>query len=634
LFLLSQASIYAFLEDDDRIGLVLKHIDDAVAELENMDQLVSSYKIHLNAVNDDISYIQSQNRGLQVQTQNQKALVAEIEKLLETVHVDRDSLIALTQESLEKQSGIDSLEAASAELYKALLAGRDTDIAASMERLEEYKTHNNQFCKRLHDYLQIMFGVQVIFGADRTLNNKDRRKDELRRHTELETYLARYCGLTMYLREINDDWYSKICAGYFSTANDIHSHEIKELFSAYAALVKKATDEEAEMSDSAGIRGTEGLRRAKSLARSPLDARKDKEKRNEREMRGSEALGIVLGQIGSQIYYEEKFIGDFLHINEATLTFADYMNLDTYFRRQAARSLNISQATSKLLRNAMDLIFGFLSGEIKNWIDVILARDSIQIVGVMVSLEVAYQDSEENGNIFWSKILQKQQQRVKSLYDAHVDEQMRIIEQTKLSAKKRKGVANFIKYFPVYVGRVESQLINAPVQVRAIIDAAYEKIVQAMFESLKQMAKLEGEGEDKGQLNYHVELIENMRYFISEISQQQVAAVKTFVQPAQAMYDENLNAYVKLMLRRSMAKLLDYFDGVERLLKTTAPSEISNNSSYNKSALKRVVKEYNAKDMRRHVDALFKRVEKHFADSNEDLGGSSATLVKNVWNAC
>lgn len=28
-----------------------------------------------------------------------------------------------------------------------------------------------------------------------------------------------------------------------------------------------------------------------------------------------------------------------------------------------------------------------------------------------------------------------------------------------------------------------------------------------MFESLKQMAKLEGEGEDKGQLNSHVILI-------------------------------------------------------------------------------------------------------------------------------
>jgi hypothetical protein len=44
----SQANIYSFLESDDRIGTVLKYLDEAISELDNMDTLVSSYKIHLN----------------------------------------------------------------------------------------------------------------------------------------------------------------------------------------------------------------------------------------------------------------------------------------------------------------------------------------------------------------------------------------------------------------------------------------------------------------------------------------------------------------------------------------------------------------------------------------------------------
>jgi len=75
-------------------------------------------------------------------------------------------------------------------------------------------------------------------------------------------------------------------------------------------------------------------------------------------------------------------------------------------------------------------------------------------------------------------------------------------------------------------------------------------------------------------------------------------------------------------LRRPFLKILDYFEGIERLLKTTAPTEVQNNSAYSKSALKKVVKEYNSKDVRKHVDALFKRVEKHF----EDDGGTSSNL--------
>ena len=83
-----------------------------------------------------------------------------------------------------------------------------------------------------------------------------------------------------------------------------------------------------------------------------------------------------------------------------------------------------------------------------------------------------------------------------------------MIEQTKLTVKKRKGVAPFIKNFLVYAARVEQQLAGADsLEVRSIVNSAYDKVVQTMFDSLKQIAKQEGEGEDKGQLNYHVIMI-------------------------------------------------------------------------------------------------------------------------------
>ena len=88
------------------------------------------------------------------------------------------------------------------------------------------------------------------------------------------------------------------------------------------------------------------------------------------------------------------------------------------------------------------------------------------------------------------------------------NEQIKTIEDMKLTSKKRNGVAPFIKYFPVYIGRVETQLIGADtLEIRQTVDQAFDKIVQSMFDALKHMAKLDGEGEDKGQLNYHVILI-------------------------------------------------------------------------------------------------------------------------------
>jgi hypothetical protein len=91
-------------------------------------------------------------------------------------------------------------------------------------------------------------------------------------------------------------------------------------------------------------------------------------------------LGQALEQISRQIYGEEDFIADFLQINEARLTFADYMGLDNYFRRQAARTSGLSSQTTKLVRGAMDLIFGFLPIEMKSWIDHAIAKDTMCVL--------------------------------------------------------------------------------------------------------------------------------------------------------------------------------------------------------------------------------------------------------------
>lgn len=647
LMALEKANIHSFLESDDRIGIVLKYMDEAITELDSMGSLIQSYKIHLNAVGDDISYIQSQNRGLQVQTQNQHALLAELENLLQTVQVDKEVLLTLTQDSLRDSNSIQRIEEAAAELYKALQAGRDTDMAATMERLQEYRTHNAQFCKRIFDYLSIMFSAQskLLLGDSDGLTKTDRRgRPTINSHTELENYLGRYSGLMLYLKEMDETVYAKLCAAYFSALNDLHGTQIRAMLSSCLGLIKKASEEDQEQGigsvASPPISRPTGIKRAGTLIRSPLEGRREKDK-SDGTMRSSEVLGLALEQIAPTIYHEEEFITDFLQINDAALTFADYMGLDNYFRRQAARSASVSQTTMKLVRGALDLIFSFLPSELKTWLDNALAKDKAQIFGLIACLERFLADADDRGNNFLVGLLEKQHTRLKGLLDRHVNEQIQGVERTKLTSKKRKGVAPFVRLFPGYIGRVESQLLGTDgLEVRTIVDGAYERIVDTMFECLKQMAKMDGEGEDKGQLNYHVILIENMHHFVAEISQMEIGSVAGFLRKAEAIYDENLGAYVKIILRRPFAKIIDYFEGVERLLKTTAPSEIATNSSYNRSALKKVVKEYSGKDIRKYIDALFKRVEKHFTEASEkttteESGGiAPGTVMVGVWKAC
>ncbi|KAN0100480.1 Exocyst complex component Sec3 domain containing protein [Tylopilus felleus] len=649
LMALDKANIHSFLESDDRVNVVIKYLDEAVGEIDAMDSLISSYKIHLNAVGDDISFIQSQRRGLQVQMQNQHVLLSELENLLKTVQVSPEALVTLTQESLEKQSGIQRLEEAATELYKALQASQDTEMAATMERLDEYKTYNAQFCKRIFDYLSIMIVAQAKLILDDNggiVRPKGRGRPIISNHQGMESYLGRYSGLLLYLKEMDESVYSKFCAAYFSATSDLHNTQMKGLFSTYAGMLKKAPEEDTEQSFAQNHASAKGgaIRRAGTIVRGPMEARTRERERGGQageEYGAADALGYILEQAAPQIYREGDFVADFLQINDAGLTFADYAGLDNYFRRQAARSAGLSQSTTKLVRGAMDLIFGFLPTELKQWIDIAVTKDALQVVGVIACLERFLADADERGSSFFLQILEKQHLRLKGVFDRHINQQIKMVDETKLTSKKRKGVAHFIKYFPVYVGRVEQQLVGADVlEIRGHVDSAYEKIVHSMFECLKHMATLDGDGEDKGQLNYHVLIVENMHYFVAEISHLATGSVVGFLKQAEVIYNENLAAYVKIVLRRPFAKLIEFFEGLERLLKTTAPSEVQKNSNYSKSSLKKVLKEFDGKDVRKHIDVLFRRVEKHFTEAEEKAtreessGIAPGTVMVGVWKAC
>ena len=84
----------------------------------------------------------------------------------------------------------------------------------------------------------------------------------------------------------------------------------------------------------------------------------------------------------------------------------------------------------------------------------------------------------------------------------------------------------------------------------------------------------------------------------------------------------------------------DYFETLDRAVKDSNPTEVTNNSNYNKTALRRITKDYNSKDIRKHVDTLSKRVEKHFTDASEKTaveevsGIAAGTVLVRVWMAC
>ncbi|KAG8937030.1 hypothetical protein FRC03_004096 [Tulasnella sp. 419] len=657
LLALEKANIHSFLESDERVAAVLNYINGALVELDELESRISSYKVHLNAVGDDIGHIQSQDRGLQVQIQNQMTLVNEIKQLLETLDVDHGALVALAQDSLENSKSIQRVERAAAELYKALISGRETGVAATIERLEEYQVHNTQFCKRLLDFLSTALQLQLGKLLSSTPSNTHSRGNEivlfLPSHEPAERYLERYCGLMIYLKEMDESKYSKIAALYFSATNEAHRNEMKTVFASCSRGIKSANEQDGDLYGfstpplTSGIVRTGGtMKRAKTIIRSTDDRKQQKRRNAEGDMNGGQVLKELFGVLLPQMRREESFIADFFSVADVTITFADWMQMEHYFRRKAsALTTPLRSSTVKLVQGGMDLIFGFLHDELKAWTDSALERDASHIMSILVVAEQVTTEAEGHRSGFIQRLLLRYRQRIHALFDRHLEEQIRDIEQAKQSNRKRSGVAQFIRYFPTYADRMESQLIGLHGSIAsAQLDIAYEKILTTIFDTLQHVAKLEisdareldREREDKGQVYYHAYLLENLHYFIKETSHLEVVQKSSFMKRAQDLYKDNLQSYVRSLIRKPMTKLLDYFNGLERLLQTMGATNVSTNPSYNRSAAKRIIKDMDAKDIRRVIDALCKRIEKHFDEDTETASSTmkTASMLGSVWKAC
>lgn len=49
---------------------------------------------------------------------------------------------------------------------------------------------------------------------------------------------------------------------------------------------------------------------------------------------------------------------------------------------------------------------------------------------------------------------------------------------------------------------------------------------------------------------------ENLRAFVDDVSHLNVPSLAVFVQRAKGLYDENMKAYIKMMLRRGFSRLM------------------------------------------------------------------------------
>jgi hypothetical protein len=191
---------------------------------------------------------------------------------------------------------------------------------------------------------------------------------------------------------------------------------------------------------------------------------------------------------------------------------------------------------------------------------------------------------------------------------------------------------------------LETMLASADdLEIRETVNRGYVRINKAMFESLKVIARENpaaqtagADPEDKEALNYQILLIENMNHYLEEVDARSNHVLEDWKQNAAQEMEEHMSLYLGAVIRRPLGKLLDFLESTESLMLSRQPGEsasrISSMPSHSKTTFKKILAGYDAKEIKRGIETLKKRVEKHFGDADDP--GLSRGLVSKVIQNC
>ncbi|GAW13941.1 hypothetical protein ANO14919_033330 [Xylariales sp. No.14919] len=678
-----------FQEEDERVDAIKTGLDVAITECDELDNLLTLYSVELSTLSDDIAYIEAQGQGLQVQAANQKLLRNELESLLDMCAITADDLQPLKVAPLETTSGLEEIEAALVTLYKAMTKidpsvtgseprkSEDTSMneqQASLnpdygkmrivqEKKEMYLSETKFFLNRLGGFMSRQFD-KAIQETKSAIAGALSKKVDPRNHDAGRYLLWQYHPLILYAREVNLEEWDRYLHIYQEKNNPLYRSQFKDILDAWKRNARKPASEESELLFTAQIeKQQEGtmatarrvtVKRSQTLARSlgrPLGegSKTNSEKTPDGRSHPYEIFAGIMDDLLPLVEIEQNFIVDFFHAT--TLETADFPDLVAATRprdRQGGdlkrhRLMEPDRDLARRVTRAMEAIFLFLEQDLQNLILWVLAQDPLQGVGILAVLERKQIEMTSSNQDFLNNILQKLNGSLESRFSKFVEEQIRAIEDTKVKIKKRKGVISFMRVFPNFSAAVENMLSTTDTasSVRRAVDREYERIIKSMFDSLKVIARenpstLTNSGadpEDKEALNYHILLIENMNHFSEELNTHGLEVLEDWKEAAASEMAEHMNLYLNAVMRRPLGKLLEYLENLEtQIASGKTITIIAAQPSNSKATFNKILSAYDGREVRKGVEALRKRVEKHFGDADDP--SLSRELVNRVLREC
>ncbi|CAL8306958.1 unnamed protein product [Lota lota] len=658
LQVLDGANIQSIMASEKQVNILMQLLDQALSEVDNIEDKLSSYEEMLQSVKEQMDQISQSNRLIQISNTNNVKLLDEIQFLVNYMDLSKGHIRALQEGDLSSPKGIEACINASEALLQcmnvALRPGHDQLLAVKQQQ-HLFSDLRDTFARRLTNHLNNVFVHQ---GHDQSSTLSQHTVDlSLPKHSPLHRDLLRYAKLMEWLKNTQREKYEGLSMTYVEYMTRLYEREIKDFFEVakikmagtskeakgkFATLPRK---ESALKQESESLHGSSGKLTGSTSSLNKLAVQGSNSRRSQSssllDMGNMSASDLdvadrtkfdkifeqVLSELEPLCLAEQDFISKFFKLQQHATVQPPLAQPEPEETDGAIPSRVTPQSEPRhsissekdLVRMMMNKIFQSIETELNSLIALGDKIDSFHSLYMLVKMSHHVWTAENvDPASYLSTTLGNVLVTVKRNFDKCISGQIKQMEEVKISKKSKVGILPFVTGFEEFAELAETIFRNA--ERRGDLDKAYVKLIRAVFMNVEKVAN------ESQKTPRDVVMMENFHHIFSTLSRLKISCLEAERREAKHKYTEHLQSYVINSLGQPLEKLNHFFEGVEaRVAQGVREEEVSYQLAFNKQELRKVIKEYPGKEVKKGLDNLYKKVDKHLCEEE--------SLLQVVWHS-
>ncbi|XP_073464521.1 exocyst complex component 1 isoform X7 [Aquarana catesbeiana] len=633
LQVLDGANIQSIMASEKQVNILMQLLDEALKEVDQIEGKLSSYEEMLQSVKEQMDQISESNHLIELSKTNSETLLGEIEFLVNHMDLSKGHIKALKDADLSSSRGIEACTNAAEALLQCMnvsLRPGHSMLQAVIQQQQLFTDLREQFARRLASHLNNVFVQQ---GHDQTSTLSVEMT--LPNHHPFHRDLLRYAKLMEWLKNTEYARYEGLMKNYIDYIVRLYDREIRDFFEVAKNKMTGATKEGKKF----GLHGSSGKLTGSTSSLNKLSVQSSGSRRSQSssllDMGNMSASDLdvadrtkfdkifeqVLSELEPLCLAEQDFISKFFNLSQhQSMSRTSMGEVDEGDGGVSSRppTTAVLSSEKEMVRQMMTHIFRCIEPELNNLIALGDKIDSFNSLYMLVKMSHHVWTAENvDSASFLSTTLGNVLVTVKRNFDKCISNQIKQMEDVKISKKSKVGILPFVSGFEEFAELAESIFRGS--ERRGDLDKAYTKLIKAVFINVEKVAN------ESQKTPRDVVMMENFHHIFATLSRLKISCLETEKRDAKQKYNDHLQSYVIYSLGHPLEKLNIFFEGVKaRVAQGIGYEEVSYQLAFSKQELRKVIKDYPGKEVKKGLDNLYKKMDKHLCEEEN--------LLQVVWH--